>query len=102
MIGTGNLNWHRAICTARAVVRNQGRGLSRAAPQRFTSKIPLRWHERTTVVPSMRNPDEAPALFFGKPEDRLRCSCVSALQACRIFGAERTGAGFLTMSAIGT
>jgi hypothetical protein len=88
MIGTGNLNWHRAICTARAVVRNQGRGLSRAAPQRFTSK--------------MRNPDETPALFFGKPEDRLRCSCVSALQACRIFGAERTWAGFLTMSAIGT
>jgi hypothetical protein len=41
MIGTGNLNWHRAICTARAVVPNQGRGLSRAAPQRFTSKIPL-------------------------------------------------------------
>ena len=50
----------------------------------------------------MRNPDETPALFFGKPEDRLRCSCVSALQACRIFGAERTWAGFLTMSAIGT
>lgn len=48
----------------------------------------------------MRNPDETPALFFGSGGP-ASCSYVSALQAYRNFGAERTWAGFLTMSAIG-
>jgi hypothetical protein len=40
-----------------------------------------RLHKRTTIVLSMRNPDEA----FGKPEDRLRAAVASVpLQACRL------------------
>jgi len=68
----GNLNRRRAIGAARAAVRDDA--VVCRGPRRKGS-LPtarLRGHKRTTVVPSMRSPDGAPGLVFGKPEDRLR------------------------------